>query len=67
VTAPEAVVIGDTPQDVLSATAAGATAVAVATGKFTASELAPHGPRFVLASLAELPELLVREFPGAPR
>ena len=67
VTAPETIVIGDTPQDVLSAKAAGACSIAIATGKFTPSELTPFAPRFVLAALAELPGLLEREFPGTPR
>ncbi len=62
----ETVVIGDTPQDVLSAQAAGATAVAVAAGKFTAGELAAYRPAFLLGALAELPGLLAHE-PGLRR
>jgi len=61
VTAPETIVIGDTPQDVRSAQAAGAVSVAVATGKFTREELARLHPAFVLAALSELPALLERE------
>ena len=57
----EAIVIGDTPQDVKSARAAGAVSVAVATGKFGREELAAHRPQFILGSLAELPALLARE------
>ena len=54
----EAVVVGDTPQDVKSARAAGAVSVAVATGKFGRDELAAHGPDLVLDALAELPARL---------
>ncbi len=54
----EAIVIGDTAQDVKSARAAGAASVAVATGKFGREELAAHRPQFILGSLAELPALL---------
>lgn len=61
----ETVIVGDTPQDVLSAQAAGAQSVAVATGKFTREELAAAGAGFVIAGLGELPALLDREFPRA--
>jgi pyrophosphatase PpaX len=61
VTPVETIAIGDTPQDIRSAQAAGAVAVAVATGKFSAEELAVHRPAFVLAALGELPPLLERE------
>lgn len=64
VTAPETVVVGDTPQDVLSARAAGALSVAVTTGKFSAAELAIQGPAHIIPSVAELPALLAREFPA---
>lgn len=57
----EVVVVGDTPQDVRSAVAAGAVSVAVATGKFSREELAAHHPAFVLSALTELPGLLERE------
>jgi HAD superfamily hydrolase (TIGR01509 family) len=67
VTAPETIVIGDTPQDIRSARAAGALAVAVSTGKFTRAELTPHGPAFVLDALTELAGLVERELGGAPR
>lgn len=67
VTPHDAVAIGDTPQDVLSARAAGACPVAVATGKFTRDELAAFSPAFVLGSLEELPALLAREFPAGPQ
>lgn len=62
----EALVVGDTPQDVLSARAAGACSIAVTTGKFTGEELAEHRPTFIISGLAELPDLLEREF-SSPR
>jgi len=65
VAASETIVIGDTPQDVFSAKAAGAVSIAVATGEFTREELARSGPTFVIPTLAELPGLLEREFPRA--
>jgi len=57
----ETVVVGDTPQDVRSARAAGAVCVAVASGRFSRAELAAHAPRAVLGSVAELPALLAAE------
>jgi pyrophosphatase PpaX len=57
-----AVVVGDTPQDILSAKAAGACSVAVTTGKFDSPELAEFRPTYIIASLSELPRLLDREF-----
>jgi phosphoglycolate phosphatase-like HAD superfamily hydrolase len=54
----DTVAVGDTPQDVLSALAAGARPIAVATGKFTREELAAYQPAAVVASLAEVPPLL---------
>jgi HAD superfamily hydrolase (TIGR01509 family) len=63
---PETIVVGDTPQDVLSAKAAGACSVAVATGKFTSAELAEYRPTYIIAALAELPALLEREVGGKP-
>lgn len=69
VQAAETVVVGDTPQDVLSAKAAGACSVAVTTGKFTSAELAEYRPTYIVSALAELPALLERELgvnrPGA--
>lgn len=62
VTPPQTVVVGDTPQDVLSAKAAGACSVAVTTGKFTSAELAEFRPTHIIRSLSELPPLLEREF-----
>lgn len=64
VLAPETIVIGDTPQDVLSAKAAGACSVAVATGKFSSEELAEYRPTYIISALAELPALLERELGG---
>ena len=46
-------VVGDTPRDVAAAHAAGAVSVAVATGHFTADELATAGAEHVLASLEQ--------------
>mgnify|MGYP001043402494 CR=1 FL=1 len=47
------VVIGDTPNDIACARAAGARAVAVATGPFGIEELRAHAPDAVLRSLAD--------------
>lgn len=55
---PEIVVIGDTPADVRCARAAGAMAVAVATGPPTRATLAACKPDILLDSLADWPELL---------
>ncbi|MBB4685227.1 HAD family hydrolase [Amycolatopsis jiangsuensis] len=53
--APEAVVIiGDTPNDVRAALDHGAVAVAVATGRYSAAELADAGAHTVLPDLADL-------------
>jgi len=46
--ATEALVIGDTPRDVLAAHEAGLPVCAVATGRFTVHELAEHGAELVL-------------------
>jgi phosphoglycolate phosphatase len=53
-------VVGDTPLDVAAAKAAGARAIAVASGKYGADELRGAGADHVLTSLAD-------PFPGAPR
>jgi phosphoglycolate phosphatase len=47
------VLIGDTPHDVAAATATGARAVGVATGRFSAAELADAGADVVLPDLAD--------------
>jgi phosphoglycolate phosphatase len=47
------VLIGDTPSDVEAALATGASAVAVATGSFSAAELADAGAHAVLRDLAD--------------
>ena len=51
-------VIGDTPHDISCARAIGAKAVAVATGVFTAENLAPHRPDILLETLGEIPSTL---------
>jgi pyrophosphatase PpaX len=66
VTPVEAIVIGDTPQDIRSAQAAGALSVGVATGKFARPELAEHRPAFVIDALTELPGLLERQLGPDP-
>jgi phosphoglycolate phosphatase len=52
-----AVYVGDTPADMAAATLAGAHAVGVATGSFTAAELRAAGAADVLPSLAGFPSL----------
>lgn len=47
------ILVGDTPRDIDAARHAGARAVAVATGRYTVSELAEHQPDALLADLAE--------------
>ncbi len=47
------VVIGDTPNDIACARAAGARAVAIATGPFGVEELRAHAPDAVLPNLAD--------------
>jgi phosphoglycolate phosphatase-like HAD superfamily hydrolase len=51
------VYIGDTPADMAAAAMAGARAVGVATGSFTAAELRAAGAADVLSSLADFPPL----------
>ena len=50
--------IGDTPLDVGAALATGARAVGVATGPFTAEDLAAAGAHTVLPDLADTPAVL---------
>ena len=52
------VLIGDTPLDVGAALATGARAVGVATGPFTAEDLAAAGAHTVLPDLADTPAVL---------
>ena len=54
----ETVVVGDTPLDVDAARAAGARAVAVATGPYSADELALAGPEAVLEDVCDIDALL---------
>ena len=52
-TGPSTVLIGDTPLDVAAALATGARAVGVATGSFTAADLAAAGAHAVLPDLTD--------------
>jgi phosphoglycolate phosphatase len=61
----EVVVVGDTPNDIACARAAGARAVAVATGPFTLADLAAHAPDAALPSLAD-PDAAVLAILGPP-
>jgi phosphoglycolate phosphatase len=54
------VYVGDTPADMAAAVAAGATAVGVTTGSFSAAELRAAGAHHVLASLGPFPALYAR-------
>jgi phosphoglycolate phosphatase-like HAD superfamily hydrolase len=51
-------VLGDTPHDITCARAIGAKAIAIATGKFSRSELEPHRPDFLFDDLADLDAVL---------
>jgi phosphoglycolate phosphatase len=55
---PVTVLVGDTPLDVAAALATGARAVAVATGQFTANDLAASGAHAVLPDLADTGRVL---------
>jgi phosphoglycolate phosphatase len=59
------VLVGDTPDDVEAALANGASVVAVASGSFTAAELAAAGAHAVLPDLASTPAVLTAIL-GAP-
>lgn len=52
------VVIGDTPRDIACARAAGARAVAVATGNYSAEELQQHQPDYCFVDLADVQTVL---------
>jgi phosphoglycolate phosphatase len=54
----DTVLVGDTPLDVAAALATGARAVGVATGEFTAAELAAAGAHAVLADLTDTAAVL---------
>jgi len=54
----DVVVVGDTPHDIACARAAGARAVAVATGPFGMAELAAHSPDAALADLSDTEAVL---------
>lgn len=54
----DVIVVGDTPHDVACAQAAGATAVGVATGGFTADELRACGAPIVFDTLGDTEEVL---------
>jgi phosphoglycolate phosphatase len=60
------VLVGDTPLDVAAALATGARAVAVATGQFTAADLAASGAHAVLPDLADTGQVLAAVL-GPPR
>ncbi len=51
--ADDVVVVGDTPRDIACARAGGARAVAVATGRYSAAQLAEHAPDVLLESLQD--------------
>ena len=51
-------VLGDTPHDIACARVIGARAIAIATGKFTRADLAPHAPDLILDDLADLSAVL---------
>ncbi len=53
-----AVVIGDTPRDVLAAREGGAKSIAVATGKYSVDELAASGADIVVATLEDTDHLV---------
>lgn len=54
----EALYVGDTDIDMLTARNAGVTAVGAATGNHSASQLRESGAEYVINALTELPELL---------
>jgi phosphoglycolate phosphatase-like HAD superfamily hydrolase len=56
--AAEALVIGDTPRDVLAAHEAGLPACGVATGRWSVHDLATHGPELVLRDFTDIDESL---------
>lgn len=61
--APNAIVIGDTPGDIVAARAIGARILAVATGRFSTDELDEHGPDFTFPHL-DSPDAVIRAIRG---
>jgi phosphoglycolate phosphatase-like HAD superfamily hydrolase len=57
-------IVGDTPLDIDCARAAGAAAVAVATGQHTAEELAAHAPDHLFADLGDTASALAALLPA---
>ena len=51
-------VLGDTPHDISCARAIGAKAIAIATGKFSRTELGALAPNFLFDDLAAVPVVL---------
>ena len=51
-------VLGDTPHDITCARAIGAKAIAIATGKFSRTDLTPHAPDFLFDDLADMEAVL---------
>jgi phosphoglycolate phosphatase len=64
-TGPSTVLVGDTPLDVGAALATGARAVGVATGSYTAADLAAAGAHAILPDLAD-PSLVLAAVTGQP-
>jgi phosphoglycolate phosphatase len=64
-TGPSTVLVGDTPLDVAAALATGARAVGVATGSFTAADLAAAGAQAVLPGLTDA-SLVLAAVTGRP-
>jgi phosphoglycolate phosphatase len=54
------VIIGDTPKDIACARAFGAVAIAVATGRYSLTDLSEHQPDHLVGDLADTKDLLFR-------
>lgn len=54
----ETYVIGDTPFDIIHGRAAGARTVAVATGRYTTTELSEHKPDYLYKDLSDLKSII---------